>query len=315
MPASIRDVSPLTSARSPTQLNGDDSSLIESSEEGTDVFIVLPGVKMDDVNLALLNVTVASVRALYPENYIHFVYNTGDPTYHQLKDTLRTFHGQTDEDGLIQHNNFALGGFICAADWMERFRPNGNFIILQHSISLDAKAQPPGCDIELVNMRQRCGDTCEWAVHDPQNLQMLTNFGTATCFSILNDIMGLYNFTCGFPCCPWSNEQTMNARQHFVYWPLMAHNAVMFTPRARKFLRPLRDYVASLPANTLTKIDDMGTERLFGLLSSIMLNAQGSIRHKLFRGTPFRDPLQAFKNGVFTCAQDLTTKKHGRLHS
>ena len=215
---------------------------------------------------------------------------------------------------VIRHNNFALGGFQAAADWMERYRPEGNFAILQHSTILLAKAKPPSCDIELINLRQRCGDACHWPVDDDKNLDMLTNNGVKHCFTLLNDVMRLYNSTCTFPCCPWNEPTPEPLRWHFEYWPLMAHNAVLFTPRAIFFLRPLKDYVASFAPGTLTKDDDMGTERLFGLFSRMMLEEYGSIQKSKHENyLQYIDPLEASRNKFFVCSQDLTDKKHVQL--
>ena len=96
----------------------------------------------------------------------------------------------------------------------------------------------------------------------------------------------------------------------------MAHNAVLFTPRARNFLKGLQDFVATFTPGMLTKDDDMGTERLFGLFSRMMLEDFGSLqlsKHNI--SSKYKDPLVASRHRVFLCCQDLTDKNHGRLPS
>lgn len=274
----------------------------------TDFFIMLPGVIMDKRNLELFNSTLSSVLDLYSEEYVHVVFNSGDPSHRELGITNR----EERKYKVVQNNNFALGAFAAAAHWMDRFRPYGSFAILQHSNKLIAKAKPPACDIELINVRQRCGDAC---VDESLKLKMLTAVGTDQCFPLLNDVMSLYNATCAFPCCSRSKGTFKSQSWHFDEWPLMAHNAVLLTPRARSFLRPLKEFVDAMPSNTIGKFEDQATERLFGLFSSMLLETHGSIwkRAAIVENYSFSDPLEAYHKKFFTCSQDLTMKIHGGL--
>ena len=275
----------------------------------TDIFVMLPGNEMNELNQNITQKTLDSVIALYPEEYLHIIYNTGDPTY---------FQKFPDEDQrknhIVQQNKFALGGFAAAADWMEWNRPDGNFIILQHSTMLKGKrVEPPACDIELVNLSHRCGEPCRERDYD-----MLTSFGTSKCFLILNEMMTLYeNYTCVFPCCPWNQQDAGGPKKrNFDYWPLMAHNTILFTPRARKFLQPLKNYIKAKPSY-ITKWEDQGTERLFGLYSAILLEMYGSLwdRNVSVGDTFYPNPFEAYMNKRFLCFQDLTLKHHGGVKS
>lgn len=257
----------------------------------------------------MFNAALSSVLALYSSEYIHIVHNTGDPAYGT--------DIEKKKDHIIQHNNFAVGAFASASRWMENFRPDGNFVILQHSVNMVAKVKPPACDIELVNLKQRCGGGCR----NPTNYQkMLTGLGTASCFGILNEMMTLYNTTCAFPCCPWSQDMVDSRMRHIEYWPFMAHNAILFTARARDFLQPLKEHVESMPPGYVGKKGDQGTERLFGLFSTMLLEKYGSIWDKSTSiaqsegvNLYYSNPLEAYKHQTFACSQDLTTKRHGNL--
>jgi len=284
----------------------------QSSDVSTDFFIMLPGIEMDVRNQKLLNASVSSVLALYKEEYVHLVHNSGDPT-NQVRSGVFDARGQH----LLQYDNFALGAFAVACEWMDRFRPRGNFVILQHSISLIRRAEAPACDIELVNLEQRCGTTCTEPHLQGEHgkVQMLTGYGTAECFPLLNDLIELYNSTCAFPCCAFPEMSHRENRRHFPFWPLMAHNAVLFSPRARSFLQPLRARISSMPPGTLGKFEDQATERLFGLFSSMLLEDFGPIRNRsvTIENRTYSNPLQAHRNKLFVCSQDLTSKKHGGL--
>jgi len=276
----------------------------KSGPPTTDFFVMLPGKEMDPRNHNLFENTRSSVLKFYNESYLHVVHNLADPSY------LRRFPNESQrKDHITQNNNFALGAFTTAAGWMEENRPAGNFVMLQHSVSLIAKAAPPACDIELVNLRQRCGSPCGNPAMD--NMKMFTGLGTSTCFPILNEMMGVYKTTCTFPCCPFDNPGDV----HLDYWPLMAHNAVLFTSRARKFLKPLVEYVSSLPPGHVKKNGDEGTERLFGLFSSMLLREYGPADDRNFtvRGKYYSNAVEAYYDKVFLCSQDLTIKSHGMV--
>lgn len=251
-------------------------------------------------NKEIFDETHASALEFYPDEYVHIVYNTGDPTY------LKRFPNEEQRDNhLVQHNNFGLGGFAAAAGWMEQNRPTGNFVTLQHSVRLTGKATAPACDIELVNMSHRCGFYCK-------SNDMLTGMGAKTCFPFLNEKLGLFeNYTCGFPCCTWDSHGERT--RHFKVWPLMAHNSLLFTPRARGFLKPLINHMEYEPPNSIGKGGDMGTERLFGIFSTILLEMYGSVRDRnVTIGDKFyADPVEAYIDQRFACYQDITMKTHG----
>ena len=344
---------------------GDNATATTTTTTTFDIFIMLPGIEMDVTNMELFNSTLSSALELYDEEYVHIVYNAGDPTY--VTKFPKLGYGMVlglppdlkERYHIVQNNNFALGAFASASTWMSKYRPNGNYIMLQHSSKLIAKAQLPSCDIELINLRQRCGTSCCNADNSPskmknhpaglceQNYNMLTTFGTETikktdtpCFPILNHFMGtLYNTTCSFPCCPFPDDsihttiddddddddsrksQQHRHHHHYDYWPLMAHNTILLTPRARKFLQSLVDYVIPLSSGSIGKKDDEGTERLWGLFSTMLLERYGPIRDENGQyksyvtpdGHSYNDPLEAYQNRIFLCSQDLTSKTHGRL--
>ena len=285
------------------------SSLVERSfeEVSTDIFVTLPGVEMDVRNVKLFNDTMSSALTLYPKEYVHVVYNTGDPTY------IQPGQGGDFRNHVVQNDNFALGAFAAAASWMDKFRPKGNFMILQHSTRLITKAASPACDIELVNIRQRCGSDNLCVQHVGE---MLTGFGTESCFPLLTEIMQLYNSTCTFPCCPSEAVKTRGTLRHDIkFWPLMAHNAIMFTQRARIFLLPLKEFIEKMSPSTVGKEGDLATERLFGLFSTILLHENETIqsRSAATANINYSDPLEAYKKETFTCFQDISLKEHGGL--
>jgi len=75
------------------------------------------------------------------------------------------------------------------------------------------------------------------------------------------------------------------------------------------------EHIRSLPAGRIGKNGDQGTERLFGLFSTMLLQKHGAIHDKnvTFNGKNYSDPLDAHDNKVFVCSQDLTVKTHGNL--
>ena len=103
-----------------------------------------------------------------------------------------------------------------------------------------------------------------------------------TCYEIINEIMKLYNHTCGRPCCvrSWNKTDLDTSLHHHETWPMMTHNTLLFTPQARQLLCPLSEYINSKLPGSIGKEDDQATERLWGLFHNILLERHGSIWEK-----------------------------------
>jgi hypothetical protein len=294
-----------------------------------DVFILLPGKPLDAMNDKLFQEGLAAAYSLYPTEFVHVVNNTGTMTGNNTASLVET----TDESLLLNDNKFSVGGYIAAARWMAQHRPSGNFVIVQHSVLLTrAITVPPTCDMETILLKYRCGPgPCGPSSTIMSNSQPVGIRNDSPELALPSQLLWeVYQTTCG-PPCHQTHVNDPTTLWHIRWWPLFAHNSILFTARARTFLEPFVARIDALqPGTEWTKVQDMGMERMWGVLSTLMVLQQGprmtvendsssSSTNATTTKVPLtswnQDPYRAALGDTSLCMQDAGIKRHGRMPS